>query len=112
MAIIYDLAQYRAMAQCLKQLDEAEEEVNDLTNPDDWQPDFADLDFLGMSEAEAEEARTNIEQTQEDVSPDALEKEGNPLLNEDGYVNWGCIGAIVFILLFWTGITILITRLL
>lgn len=42
----------------------------------DWEFDFDDLDYLGISESEAEDLRTNVDQNTEDVSPDAAEKEG------------------------------------
>lgn len=35
-----------------------------------------DLDFIGISEDEAEDQRTNKEYEPEDVSPDTLEDEG------------------------------------
>ena len=43
--------------------------------PDDW--DVPDLDFIGISEDEAEDKRTNKESENEDVTPDTLEDEGD-----------------------------------
>lgn len=45
--------------------------------------DFPDIDFIGISEDEAEDKLTNKENMPEDVTPDTLEKQGDIIDEED-----------------------------